>query len=351
VSAVDVESRLFGRLEDVMQLCERLVDAGTPYGAVLICHELYRFLYPHEPVLGMTHDQPVPFMERHLAKMHTLGTALLEGVAPYPSTRETKPMPTTEALPRETSSLYSSLWKQFSRETLESEAVALLSNRVPAAVIDSAIKGKRVLDMGCGSGRYSLALAALGAEVTAVDYQAKAYAAASEIAREKGLKVTFVEGNVLELPFESGAFEFVFCNGVIHHTSNILGGLDELIRVMAPGASSFLYIYGAGGLFWTMRARARKFFERIPIERTQEMFGVMGVPGNRFVFCDTWYVPVERHTTKVEIEGWLTERKVAFEKLVSRNLIDLDNAIARDVPGARIMWGDGDHRYLLHKPA
>lgn len=339
------------RLEDFVRECERLVDGGMPYLAVTLCHELVRYLYPHEPVLRFTHDDPLPFINNHISSLIDLARRCAETVRPYP------PAPADGSSPREagsvptrTSTLYSSLWQSFDRQTLEREALELLTNRIPREVIESRVRGMNVLDMGCGSGRYTLALSAAGAaRVTGVDYQARAYAPAVEVARSREIEATFVEGDVLNLPFPDESFDFVFCNGVIHHTTDILRGLDEYRRVLKRGGAGFLYIYGSGGVFWHTRARLRPLFAKIPYDYTQRVFEVMGVPANRFIFCDTWYVPIERHTTKGEIEGWLSERGLGFRKVISQNPIDLDSAIHRRVRGAEEMWGDGDHRYLIEK--
>ena len=77
----------------------------------------------------------------------------------------------------------------------------------------------------------------------------------------------------------------------------------------------------------------------------------MGLPSNRFIFMDTWYVPIERHTTKEELENILLH-DIGFssiEKLTSRHEADLDNYIATDRQYARELYGDGEHRYLCYK--
>jgi ubiquinone/menaquinone biosynthesis C-methylase UbiE len=350
VSTTEVASlaRYEERLEVLVGRCERLVEARLPYLAVVLCHELVRYLYPHEPVAGLTHDDPFPYVMTLVDRLVAVADASLAAIVGYPVGA---PVAAADAsLEMKTSSLYSDLWKGFDREAMERESLALLRNRVPEEIVEARVRGKRVLDVGCGSGRYTLALAAVGADVTGVDYQPRSFANAVEIARSAGLRATFEQADVLKLPFADGSFDFVFCNGVLHHTASMERGLDEYVRVMRPGGAGFLYLYGSGGAFWHTRRRLRDLFTKIPVEYTQQVFATMGVPGNRFVFCDTWYVPLERHTTRAELEGLLADRGVSFHKLVSKNLIDLDCALARGVKDAEVMWGDGDNRYLVEKP-
>ena len=205
-----------------------------------------------------------------------------------------------------------------------------------------------MLDLGCGSGRYAVALAGLGAaSVTAVDFQAKSYRRAEEFCRKQGLPVRFAEADVRSLPFADGSFDFVFSNGVLHHTRSWQTAFDEYVRVMRR--SGFLYLYATGGFFWTTRRALRPLFEAIPRSYTAEVLRLIGMPGNRMIFMDTWYVPIEEHIARVDLETAFRNRNLAFEKLPSQVEFDPDYALGQGIPGARAVWGEGEHRYLLKR--
>ena len=78
-------------------------------------------------------------------------------------------------------------------------------------------RGKTVLDAGCGSGRWTYAMASLGATVIAVDLTD-----AGVLAAYKGTKeferVAVVQSNVSNLPFRPESFDLVVSWGVLHHT-------------------------------------------------------------------------------------------------------------------------------------
>jgi SAM-dependent methyltransferase len=206
------------------------------------------------------------------------------------------------------------------------------------------------LDMGCGSGRYSIALARTGAlKVVGVDFQAKAFHSARMWCQEYSQPVEFIAGDVLELPIGDQCFDFIFCNGVLHHTKSIRKGLEELARVLKPSGKAFLYIYAAGGIFWRTREVLRGLFKKIPITYTRMVLHTMGLPSNRFIFCDTWYVPVENYTTTTQLQSILEESGLTYKKFIGDSPFDLDKAIAAQIPGAEEMWGDGEHRYILEK--
>jgi len=340
----------YAQLDQFEKRCIHLVKTGQPYLAVILCHELYRYTYPVEPYTDFTHDDPVPFMNRHIQSLMNLADTFPAAVRPYTFAMKSEEE-AGRTLEKETSDLYSGLWKNFNRETLTEESLKLVKNRIPASVIESDIKGARVLDMGCGSGRYSIALSLLGArEVVAVDYQAKAFKAAEEYCQNNGLMVKFQETNVLDLPFEDASFDFVFSNGVLHHTSSIEKGISELTRVLKTPGKAFLYLYGSGGIFWTTRDVMRKIFRHIPLDYTKEVLNIIGMPKNRFIFCDTWYVPVETHTKEKELHALLSRLGFTFEKVISSNAFDIDYPVHESrIPQAKEMWGEGDHRYILMK--
>ena len=72
------------------------------------------------------------------------------------------------------------------------------------------IRGKRVLDLGCGDGRFALAIAPLAATVDGLDPDPDSIAAANESARKEGVgNVTFNVGAAQRLPYPDSSFDVV----------------------------------------------------------------------------------------------------------------------------------------------
>lgn len=91
--------------------------------------------------------------------------------------------------------------------------------------------GETVLDVGTGTGRAALVLASAGAAVTGADASEQMLQVARERAAARSLDVTFVPGDVHDLPFEDGAFDVVVCLRVLMHTPDWRRAIGELCRV------------------------------------------------------------------------------------------------------------------------
>jgi malonyl-CoA O-methyltransferase len=92
------------------------------------------------------------------------------------------------------------------------------------------LEGKRVLDAGCGKGRYSALLkqACASAHLTALDVSAA-------MLKHVPAGIRTVQHSLLSMPFDDGAFDAVFCIEALEHAVDIEQAVKELARVTAPG--------------------------------------------------------------------------------------------------------------------
>lgn len=207
-----------------------------------------------------------------------------------------------------TAELFGSLWGELSDDQYK-ESVALFDRRFAANGFDLAwFTDKDCLDVGTGSGRYALAMALHGAKVTACDISEQGLAIARR--RTEGLaSIEFVFGSALDLPFPDRSFDFVCCAGVLHHTSSIERGLDEITRVLRPEGKCFLLLYGAGGLRWKLVAALRPLASEIGYETIEQAIDDAGLPANnRKHFLDDLFVPIQTLTPWSELSEWLRAR-------------------------------------------
>jgi len=96
------------------------------------------------------------------------------------------------------------------------------------------LAGQLILDVGCGTGRHSLVMAAAGADVTAIDFSEEMLA----LARQKpgADRVRFIQHDIhSNWPFENQHFDLVTCFLVSEHIDPLEGFFGEMARVCKPG--------------------------------------------------------------------------------------------------------------------
>ncbi len=118
------------------------------------------------------------------------------------------------------------------------------------------VKGKKVLEIGCGVGTDLAQFAKHGAIVTGVDLTEAAIALAKKRFKVTGLKGSFQTADAENLPFRDETFDVVYSFGVIHHTPNTQRAVDEIRRVLKPGGRAFIMLYHTRSFeYFTLVAR------------------------------------------------------------------------------------------------
>jgi SAM-dependent methyltransferase len=95
--------------------------------------------------------------------------------------------------------------------------------------------GMRILDVGCGTGHTTMALAARGAAVTGLDLTEEMLAVAREEASRRGIAVGFELGLAEELPFPDASFDAVTSRVCAHHYRDAAASVREARRVLRSG--------------------------------------------------------------------------------------------------------------------
>jgi ubiquinone/menaquinone biosynthesis C-methylase UbiE len=121
------------------------------------------------------------------------------------------------------------------------------------------VKGNAVLDSGCGTGIFSIIFAKNGAgQVTGIDISPGSLGTAESLKQKFGLtNARFEQQDMLHLPYADASFDIVWAWGTVHHTTDPLGAIDGLIRVLKPGGSILLAIYKKTKVTWIHEAIRR----------------------------------------------------------------------------------------------
>lgn len=252
--------------------------------------------------------------------------------------------------------LYSRCWAKYDDHAFE-QTVNFFDERLRMNDVSlDVLRGGECLDAGCGSGRYTIAMAKCGARhAVGVDISERAIREARLRADRLGFgaRIEFVRGSVIDLPAEwNGRFDFVCSNGVVHHTPDPTKGLREIHRVLKSGGSAFIMVYGKGGLFWALTDFVREILEPVPVDFADAWLELQGTPVGKIFFClDHWYTPYQERVDQREFEQRL--EAVGFGEiryLPRARIYDSSERLVR-YPEEADLIGSPDLRYVVRRLA
>ena len=132
-----------------------------------------------------------------------------------------------------------------------------------ALLLGEARPGERVLDLGCGAGRFVAALAAAGADPVGVEVAEAALERARRNVPGADLRLLEPDGSV---PLEHGSVDLVWCSEALEHVADVGQALLEARRVLRPG----------GRLLVTVPFHGRAKAVAIALARFDEHFDPQG---------------------------------------------------------------------------
>jgi SAM-dependent methyltransferase len=110
-------------------------------------------------------------------------------------------------------------------------------------ISESQLAGKLVLDGGCGSGALTVELARRYPQTTFIGVDVNASIVEVQRKADNLPNLHIVRGSIFSLPFRAETFDFVWSNGVIHHTGDTLAAFDSLAKVVKPSGRLYVWVY------------------------------------------------------------------------------------------------------------
>ena len=162
-------------------------------------------------------------------------------------------------------------WRDFVQQ-IGTEQIAEAVRSLQQFLELETLNGRTFLDVGCGSGLFSLAARRLGAQVTAFDYDADSVTS-TRILRERFAYDEALwrieQGSVLDRHYiaQLGPHDVVYAWGVLHHTGALCRALYNVHLAVKPGGRLYLAIYHHQGIiseFWRL---VKRLYCRGPVGR------------------------------------------------------------------------------------
>jgi ubiquinone/menaquinone biosynthesis C-methylase UbiE len=225
-------------------------------------------------------------------------------------------------------------WNTFSRSQLDSANGSTRSRDTFVEKTGFALetlRGARVLDAGCGMGRFAEVCVHAGADVHAIDLSTAVEAAARNLRHHPN--VSFYQADIMNLPFADGTFDAIYSIGVLHHTPDTRKAFLSLTRLLKPGGRIAIWVYSTklklmfgGELLRTVTPRLPKslllkaskiaiplyHLHRLPLigVATTALLPTSLNPDPEWRWLDTfdWYSPrFQWKHTYPEVEQWFRE--------------------------------------------
>lgn len=194
-----------------------------------------------------------------------------------------------------------------------------------ARLLDASIPGDaKIVEIGCGTGQMSLYLARADRMVIGCDLSRGALSLGAGAARRWGVdKVRFVECDLTNLPLREGAFDVVYCSGVLHHTPDPRASFRAIARAVRPGG---MIVIGLYNLYARIPLRLRRVVARLSNYRWIPFDPVLRERDAESARREAWlrdqYRHPEEHSHSVaEVRKWFAENGIDYVSTYPSTLI------------------------------
>jgi 2-polyprenyl-3-methyl-5-hydroxy-6-metoxy-1,4-benzoquinol methylase len=228
-----------------------------------------------------------------------------------------------------------------------------------------ALGGQRFLDIGCGSGLFSLAAHRLGATVHSLDFDPQSVRCTRALRERLGgddCRWTIEEGSVLDAAYlrQLGQFDIVYSWGVLHHTGDMWRAIDLAAERVAPGGTLAIALYNLQGVKSRMWRRVKRFYCSGRIARAavsaafMPYFAARGVCTSLFVHRNpiryfTEYKSMRGMSVAHDWKDWLGG--YPYDAANPGRVLAALRARGFILVSLHTVSGLGNNQYVFHRPA
>jgi len=180
----------------------------------------------------------------------------------------------------------------------------------PKMLDDELPLGVRVLDAGCGTGQLAIFLSLAHRAVIGADLSFGSLTEGRRFRERFGLTgVSFIQMDVFAPSFRAGSFDFVLCNGVLHHTAAPERAFAELCGLLKPGGYIVLGLYNR---FGRLRHKVRQKLAQVGGRGEARWPKPMGDRKRRAWLLDQYEHPHESCLSVDTVLAWFQTRRIEY---------------------------------------
>ncbi len=173
-------------------------------------------------------------------------------------------------------------WTRF-LELINESRISQAEASLAAMLREPSLEGKTFLDIGSGSGLFSLAARRLGARVHSFDYDTHSVNCARELRRRYDTGTTdwtIEQGSVLDDVYTRslGTYDIVYSWGVLHHTGRMWDAINAATRAVAPGGKLFIAIYNDQGSRTERWRSIKRLYNKLPAAARPALAALTSAP-------------------------------------------------------------------------
>ncbi len=189
------------------------------------------------------------------------------------------------------------------------------------------VRGKRILELGCGAAQWSVGLAMKGAHVTGVDVSPRRLAQARQEMKRSGVDFPLIEASAEAVPLPARSFDIVFCDWGAMTFCDPFRTIPEVSRLLRPGG---VFVFSNSSVFRSLCQDRRT--DRIGPRLRYGYFGL-----HRIAFRD-------EVDFQLPFSGWI--------RLFRKNGLAIEDLVeTRPSPGATSSYlGRGETAWARHWP-
>lgn len=204
----------------------------------------------------------------------------------------------------------------------------------------------RILDAGCGTGQLAIFLSLVRRQVLGIDFSYNSLLKAAIFKSKFGLgNVHFAQMDLFAPGLKDESFDYVFCNGVLHHTANAYGAFQNLYRVVKPRGYIIIGLYNTYG---RLLLYLRRWLFRVTSDRLAWLDFYMrqrslGLEKRRIWFMDQYRNPHDTTFTVDEVLEWFRKNNIEYINSIPRVTLS-----GQETAGQWLFQPQGPGRPLEH---